>query len=492
MNKKSILKRINLEKVKKEHINNSVVKKVKPLNFLRKERIDIVPKYLYVEDKAFGINSEYHKELYLNHIKAFNNFNENDGRGKTNKEKFVKEFDSIVDSIESSGFDPSNSIIPVSKGGIILDGSHRIATALYHKKDVHFIDTLSESPHYDISFFKKRGMSSEDIESILLNYSMIQKDIYVAILWGSAPFKNDKVREILNQSKSNLLYDKKIDLTKRGMKNIIINCYEGQDWMGNASMGHPGHFSKMKECFKGKPEVKIFIFEADSIKTVLKLKNKVRNLFDMGKHSIHISDNQKESVHLLKIFLNKNSLHHLNFSDMKKLKKFDNLLSDFKKNLKSHGINEKNVCVVSSAVLSSYGIRDCRDLDYIIIGRDKAKIKEMWEDTHNSYFEAKELSELITNPANHFYFGGIKFLELNKMLSFKKKRGEGKDRRDLDLAKFYFSDKGDFLWEIKKNLNKAKIGVFDNYMNTRLKIARSISKYMSEDLKSYLKKYIKI
>lgn len=89
--------------------------------------------------------------------------------------------------------------------------------------------------------------------------------------------------------------------------------------------------------------------------------------------------------------------------------------------------------VDSSSVLSLYGLREARDIDYL--SNVEPLPKSDVYDLHNSYirYYGCDLDELIDNPKNYFYFFGVKYVSLNRLRIMKKNRGEQKDKVDLRL-----------------------------------------------------------
>ena len=90
-------------------------------------------------------------------------------------------------------------------------------------------------------------------------------------------------------------------------------------------------------------------------------------------------------------------------------------------------------CVDSSAVLSAYGLRDCRDIDFL----HKENIGYLSADISCHNEEEKHYSdtrgETIHNPSKHFYLFGVKFAGIEVVKQMKINRGEDKDKVDVKL-----------------------------------------------------------
>lgn len=68
-------------------------------------------------------------DIYLSHIKAFNNFQEPDGI-KNGADIFLQNFNNLIENIRACN-NLDKTIIPISMTGIPIDGAHRIAISLY-------------------------------------------------------------------------------------------------------------------------------------------------------------------------------------------------------------------------------------------------------------------------------------------------------------------------------------------------------------------------
>jgi len=161
------VKAISLNQLRKlldnEYIYNLVphrdkinVYRTNSINLLSKYRFDIFVKYYYVKSYIENTNITEAQEIYLSHIKAFNNFSEPDGR-KNNKNDFIKSFNSLIESVKTCN-NLDQTIIPISTTGIPIDGAHRIAISLYFDLKIQYCVFDLLDGKYDEIFFLQRGM----------------------------------------------------------------------------------------------------------------------------------------------------------------------------------------------------------------------------------------------------------------------------------------------------------------------------------------------
>lgn len=145
----------------REKIN---IYRTKAVNLLSKYRFDIFVKYYYVKSYMENEDITEAKEIYLSHIKAFNNFYEPDGR-KNNAKDFIEKFNMLIENIKLNN-NLNKTVIPVSTTGIPIDGAHRIAIALYFNLEVKYCVFDLLDGKYDETFFLQRGMPYEHIQKI--------------------------------------------------------------------------------------------------------------------------------------------------------------------------------------------------------------------------------------------------------------------------------------------------------------------------------------
>ena len=165
------------------------------------------------------------------------------------------------------------------------------------------------------------------------------------------------------------------------------------------------------------------------------MKERIRTIYKVGKHALHVTDTYDEAKGLVEIFFNENGRELLNSQRVIPHPWFDRLSHDFSELLRRFEFDAKDFCFVGSAPLAILGVRDVRDLDFVSVadGVDFG-LKEI--DCHNSDFPLLGVSHLdiVTNPRHHFVVGGVKVLATRFLLEYKRQRGEQKDIEDIQAA----------------------------------------------------------
>ncbi|HIP33337.1 MAG TPA: hypothetical protein EYG89_01065 [Bacteroidia bacterium] len=360
------------------------IKQYNAIDFLVPERFDLLAKILYVKHKINNTKSSIFTDLYLKHIEAFNGFYEADGSNKIGKEKFVTEFDKIIDSINKKGLF-ENTVIPSSKG-VIVDGAHRVATSIYFNKSIKSVSLSLETINFDYNYFRNRGLSNSYLDLMALEYINLKKsNLFLIFLWPSNGGQQDKNVANILKKYGKVVYRKNVELTKKGSINLIRSLYENENWVGSPKNNYIGAMNKANWCFNKSGPVKVVLFESD--KDMIVMKGEIRELFDIQKHSIHITDTIDEVQIFSKLIFNSNTINWLNHSSFTEFSWFNKLFKDYRAWITENNLDPDNFCIDGSSTLSAYGIRTARDIDFFYSQKESLSTGFKEIDCHNSRFD---------------------------------------------------------------------------------------------------------
>lgn len=396
---------------------------------LTNNRLDVVFKILYLKYIHLKL-FELADQVYDKHIEIITNgiYNEPNSKKKSLND-YKTAFNEIFNSIKREGFNRNISLIPISKDCSITNGSHRLASSIFFNKKVFTKESLEPSHNYDFKFFKERGMNINLIELAVSNYIQLSKNNYLAIIWPSANKKIDYFSYF-----KKVIYHKKFRLNAQGARNFVTLVYQDHKWIGTFDSAYNGAISKVSETFKNFSELHLIFFKEDSIKNVDKIKLSLRSVFGIGKSSIHITDNDRETRFLSKTLLNYNGFHFLNNAKPFRFEEFHKKLKIFRDHIFKNNMPLEDFVLCGSSTLGLYGIRDPKDLDYLSSNFD-LKTEIIQNHFKEIKFYGKSREELIHDPSNYLFFNGFKFLSIERTLEFKKNRNEIKDQKDILILK---------------------------------------------------------
>lgn len=405
--------------------------------FLTNSRIDIIAKYLYAKYRDINYDTSFALNLYRRHLEVWNGFNEIDNVDKNTFENFVNTFHDILDSVKENGFDNTKDSVPVTEDGRLLNGSHRVASCLWYDTPViyHTTNDLSEGQSDCSSFyFRSLGLDEKYLDAMAVEYAKLKANSFVVSLFPSAMSmdKLDDVQRILT-SETDVVHVKDVYHNNAGPLNIVRQLYLGESWGGDWNNNFSGFIDKARMCFTHSAPMRVFLVEMDDVDHARRLKNQIRDLYQLGNHSCHINDTHEETVRLARVFFNDNSIHYMNNASLVYYSKFYEMLDYYKKFIDHHSLDSDDFCITASSILSLYGLREGQDLDYLHGGSSVDGHPEIHSHNDELYNYTTTKDDIIYNPENHFYFDGVKFAGLNVIKQLKEKRGEPKDLADLGL-----------------------------------------------------------
>ena len=407
---------------------------LEPNALINKSRFDLNAKLLFLD--GFKRNNYDYEDLYYSFINAFTlgTFNEPGNTYKNNFEIFKETFKEIFNSINNEEFNSNKSIIPISREGIILNGSHRLAAAINLKKRVTCLRLNIKAPCYDFKFFKKRLVSNDFLDQCAMKQIMISQDIFTAIIWPSGTKEKVMIDDVL----PNIFYKKDLKLSLNGLKNFISIVYKNESWIGSLEDGYSGSLLKALPCYADSP-ISLVLFKPNKLKDLPIIKSKFRKIAGIGKSSIHINDSHEEAVMICNTFLNKNTMHFLEKFKPIKGKSFYINFKKFKNFINNYKLDKNLIALDGSMILSAYGLRDARDIDYIAhssiqkeLNLNDGSLISLHNNKVRNYYR-KNLDDLINDSRNYFLYEDIKFISLKQLKIMKLLRQEKKDLVDIRL-----------------------------------------------------------
>ena len=391
-------------------------------------RFDLMAKWIYIDARERNLDMEWATELYRDNINAFScgSYLEPGTDEKNSFQKYIEVFNDLIEEIKTDGFDEKKSLIPVGHNNILLDGAHRVTIAAYYDKNVTIIRFPELSRQMDYKYFRKYLMSEEHMGYMAIQYSRLRKNCFLACLWPVADKRKEGEVEKILQELGPIVYSQEVYLTYQGVRNFMIQIYGTQAWAGDVDNGFTGIDAKAQPCYEKGECIKTYLFEAESLEAVIRAKSRIRELFKLENHSIHISDNAKETESMAEVLYNSNSVKFMNCADLCKYGTVIKKLETIKKILTDNMLEKDRFLIGESSVLDMYGINRSNVLDFAI-DYGTAQEKTFEEACKKVNLKVNALEHLagnnkktmIYNPQNYFYYQGIKFMDISRIIEVK-------------------------------------------------------------------------
>lgn len=438
--------------VKTNHITEDMpfeIQEIKASSLLCPERFDLAAKIAYIEARENGADMTFARELYRKHIEAFSegSFTEPGDENKTSLDQFFAAFDALIDDYKEYGFQAEKSLVPMGANNIILDGAHRTACAIYFGGTVTTIAFPQLKVNFDYRYFRSRRLSEEMLEYMAVVYSRYApRPVYMACLWPAANREKRPGAVRLIEAEHGIVYDTSIALTKAGLRNFMLQIYQQQDWIGTAENHFAGVMGKVDACFAPNSPIETILFEGGELENVLRMKERIRNIFNLDKHSIHVSDSNEETRLMAALLFSENSRHALNYG------KPDAYPERFYEMMRYKGTNAS---LNRNATISYYEIADMGEII------PDASVVDVFNPRSYFVYDGMKLPTLTTLKNLDFQYNGEierKIVKLTRSLTKNNKNRQIEDARTV------------WAWRIKKSKLRCKqiamritqkIGIYD-------------------------------
>jgi hypothetical protein len=402
--------------------------------FAKQRRFDLIYKILFLRNRE----SPYFRSLYLEHIRAFNNFYER-CPVKTKPDDFIDAFLDIDKSVAARGYD-DNSVIYTDKDMQIMGSAHRLTVACFRNLDVPVSvqDVSFWAPDY--GHFMGLDINRGAADHNALEYVCLNKNAHILQLHSVASrLFEEEVHSIMSRH-GFIYYAKNVHLSENGYVNLTLLNYDDDGergkWVGTPTNGFQGAREKARRCM-GENPLRVFVFVCGIEEQAIQAKNEIRALFGLDNDSCHSNDTHLQAVSVAQALFNDNSLRILDqrncTSDTSKLDKRITLL---KKTLMKKNMDMNRVVCVGSSPLNAAGLRVAADLDCLSLDKIPKLLKIYGVSDHEEvmHLYPYDKRDIIENPSLYFWYKGAKFASLEVMLAMKENRKEiPKDIIDCEL-----------------------------------------------------------
>jgi hypothetical protein len=432
---------------------------------LHPERIDLIPRFIYVKQRMQGVSQATARRVYLRNVFSLAAHDEvhdpialdqtgvetiTPSRGRV--EDYLDSFDALIKSMQRDGFDPQRSVIPVGHNGVALDGGHRIAAAAYLGIPVWTVDV---DWHFsrDLEYFTRYGRAEAVADEIALNYVRIDPLAAIVTVFPVAHGEDAYVEREL-RTLGSIVHKKEIRLQRRAATMLLAQMYAGSEWIGTGSEGFPGARLRAERSFPSAigqitSPLRAYVLASSASSGLMRAcKERIRGHYRKGNESIHITDSYWEAQVLAGVYFNHNSLAMLYAVRPRgRTPNFDDRLRTLVGLAERRSLDPEAVCIDSGAVLAVHRLRDCNDVDLIYpngTGAPEILESDGRFDPHNPELARLGVhpDDLIFDPKRHFYYMGLKFTSPADVMRMKRIRNEAKDQRDIAMLRSAYSRQG--------------------------------------------------
>ena len=280
---------------------------------------------------------------------------------------------------------------------------------------------------------------------MVLEYCHLRDDCLLAIVYPSAAAQIELIESVLSE-RCEIVLRKKIHIFgKYAPLNIIRQVYANESWLGRAEDGYKGATMKAQACFAESDFLYVLLLQVESLEDAVVVKERAREKIGISNHSLHITDDYTETIAMARMFFNANSAYFFNYATPMLISShFDERLLEY---VQAVGTRE-DFAVHGGSVMEVFGIRQAGDFDYISGSGEALKMSTPNLSLENEKVAYSDFSidDLLFDPRNHFYFCGVKFVNLSILERQKVLRGLKRDLQDVALIEAW--RKASYKWEL--------------------------------------------
>jgi hypothetical protein len=381
----------------------------------------------------------------------------------TNKNTQYRPFNvvSMFDNIEEFDY-----VTPLKKLKDCMNDSN-----YYNQLHSKYSSKLKEAFSSKIRLNLVDDIDIEDREAIMIQYIKCREKTRIVTLFGSALRSLNEITELLEEF-GKIYYIKTINLNKHGMRNLMF--WHHDDFSYDERLVFIEKKLSSIDVVDDNNSVCIIIFDdVESKNAVIKqeLKIKLMEILSLNEETImdlfHINEYFYQTVEVVELLLNKNSVNMLNEQDCKMFASDKFSISNLKiqtlrkliySNMSLLEIDR--LLLMNDVVLYAYGIRPFESIDTMMIGT-KENDSKMLTDYFSKFFCNKEsklfflnggycsknekkksgqakytTKDLVLDPVNFFYFQGIKIIRFSLEMVNKIIRNSTEDQVDFMMMNF--------------------------------------------------------
>ena len=342
------------------------------------ERMDIIIRYLFARDILAGINTDEHKNLYSRFILTVNGAEEPVGLGtfhdqftdyneKRGIASFTSDFEQLVDTINMEGFF-REKYIPLNREGGLLNGSHRLATALALEEKIwiNYFDTSETQDYWTIERLEKTGFSVKDRLDVLRGFSDLYENCGILIMYSEIENIWEYVRNHVLKGYSIVGYVA-IDLEK----DFIA-------W-DNLQRDIFGDVSDKKSLLAHRMQIVLYSDEnnkgQDLFESPLRRWNELRTVMNLPDDAAYIASDREDYRKLRLKVLSSNNIEKAGMR-LRNLRNsiLRSRLDDLRRCLNDQGVDWEDICLTDEAIMEVFGLRQAEIIKVLVSKENKKKL----------------------------------------------------------------------------------------------------------------------
>jgi hypothetical protein len=347
-----------------------------------------------------------------------------------------------------------NEVPLSSQNNLLINGAHRVAICLALGYKIPVVKLDFPGGLWDINWFINAGFRQEDINIFLKAIAYLKPNNFlVSILWAPVEQEWCQIEKDIN-SEAPILFSRTLDFSNDAFDEMICDIYSF-DW---GPMVGDNILRKISLLKKFPPKARVVFSEIEinhkphcgkNLKEMIRFKYSSISPIDHFT-TIHVSESEAETNHLMNIFCSENNIFHL--SRRKPLRpELVEMLANYLSVLRKNKLNPMDCCIVGGAAIDILGLRNATDIDFTLresirfshfnggVTNLEGNVDVVAHNYARSFSAERPLTDdqIIKRSGKHFFSRGLKFVDPVVAITRRQHQRRDKDLRDLKLLAKY-------------------------------------------------------
>ena len=176
---------------------------------------------------------------------------------------------------------------------------------------------------------------------------------YIAIFWPIRNIKYDGEALNIIHQKHKILRIKRLNFSLNGLKNLMIEVYGKEKWLGDIEDHFEGALNYAKSCYEPQKFLMVVVFEAGDLLEVKQTKGLMREKYGIGNYSLHIPDTTIENKAMISLLFSVQSIRFMNIAEPYLFSTLFNNIQIFKNDIERADLDINRFAIDSSAVMEA-------------------------------------------------------------------------------------------------------------------------------------------
>jgi hypothetical protein len=356
-----------------------------------------------------GVRCNWARDLYREHLKITSEHGQTTPGWESPQDRQAR-FDRMLETIALHGYDTVHPPVTVGSDGGLIDGAHRVAACLAHKKPVPCELYQQPGPDFSAGWMRRAegkaatGLPTWCGDPMALEYCRLREDAQIVVLLPAADVDDNLIERLLSDQ-GVIVYSKRALLSPRGLANLLTHWRLLEK---GAAVKRRSPDASQKPIVR---PLRVYVFQGRTADAAKRFRKAAGLKLGVVPEVVLIPPTPEQTCRMAELTLSDRSIDRLNHALAVDTVNLPAVLRGLTQHIDGHGLDRERYCLGGALALSAFGIGLPGKLEVLCRGQDVPASGDdavvFQSDTIGNY--GKAIDEILFDPRNHFYAYGLKF-----------------------------------------------------------------------------------